>query len=135
MPNISEVFIMDVSSILPHRKKKHCICVSAGGNKYFLINSEHREMYDDFKISASNYSFLGEDKYVGCSEAHELKEEHIIKKCGVIDYDDMAKILDKVKKSKHLDEAIIEIITYELEKWLEQKNYAENKLKGKFNKR
>jgi len=33
------------------------------------------------------------------------------------------------------DEAIIEIITYELEKWLEQKNYAENKLKNKFNKR
>ncbi|MCL2282182.1 MAG: hypothetical protein FWC26_02580 [Fibromonadales bacterium] len=126
---------MDVSSILPYRKTKYCVCVSAGKNKCFLINSEHREMYDDFKISALNYSFLENDSYVGCSEAFELKEELIIKKCGVIDYNDMVKILDKVKKSEHLDEAVIEIIVQEFERWLKQESYAENKLKNKFNKR
>jgi hypothetical protein len=125
MPKVSEVFIIDVSSVLPYRKKKHCICVSAGENKYFLINSKSREMYDDFKIHVSNYSFLGEDRYVGCSEAIELKEELIIKKCGVMEYDDMVKILNKVKKSKYLDGATIETIIGELERWLEQEKISQ----------
>jgi hypothetical protein len=133
MANISEVYIIDVSKIMPHRTTKYGICVSAGENRYFLINSDHREIYDDLKIS--NYDFLKHDSYVGCSKAHEFEKELIKERIGAIDYDDMAKILDKVKKSKHLDDATIETISYELETWLEQENYAENKLKNKFKKR
>lgn len=75
MPKVSEVFIIDVSKIISHRATKHCICVSAGENKCFLINSEH------------------------------------------------------------LDKSTVKIIAGELETWLEQENYAENKLKTKFGKK
>jgi hypothetical protein len=62
---------MDLSSILPHCKDKYGICVSASNGKYFLINSEHRRMYDDFEINTSEYSFLTKERsFIGCSEAH-----------------------------------------------------------------
>lgn len=133
MPNISEVFIIDVSNILPHSTTKYCICVSAGSNRYFLINSEHREMYDDFEIKSSNYSFLKKDSYVGCSETIVLKEEFIIKNVGRLKYDDMRKILEKIQKSKHIAKPEREDMALELEEWLN--DYPENQLKNIFQNR
>jgi len=81
-PQISEVYIIDVSKILPHCKTKYCICITTGINKYFLINSENRKMYDTFKINVSDYSFLKQDSYVGCSKAHLLESNLIVKNIG-----------------------------------------------------
>jgi len=118
VPQISEVYIIDVSKILPHCETKYCICITTGINKYFLINSENRKMYDTFKISASCYSFLKRDSYVSCSKAHILKNDFIIKKLGNLNFNDMSKILGKVKKSKNIIEVERDEIVSELEKWL-----------------
>jgi hypothetical protein len=107
--------------------------VSAGSNRYFLINSEHREMYDDFEIKSSNYSFLKKDSYVGCSETIVLKEEFIIKNVGRLKYDDMRKILEKIQKSKHIAKPEREDMALELEEWLN--DYPENQLKNIFQNR
>jgi uncharacterized protein (TIGR02145 family) len=58
MPNISEVFVIDVSGVIEYRDKKHCVCVSVAFDKYLLINTSHREIYDDFEIKSSDYAFL-----------------------------------------------------------------------------
>jgi len=133
MPNISEVFIVDVAKLFHHRKTKHCVCVSAGDDKFLVINSEHREMYDDFKIEVSNYSFLEKDRFVACRMAYEVKDESLIKKVGNLNYEDMTKILNKIQNSKLIEETERDSIAFELEGWL--KYYTENKLKNKFGKK
>jgi len=132
-PQISEVYIMNVSEKLEYRTTKHCICISAGNNRYILINSEHREMYDDFKISVSDYDFLKRDSYVGCSEFVVLGRESIIRRVGSMKYNDMLKILEKMREPKHISKPGRTEIALELEEWMS--NYQENKLKNKFNKR
>ena len=123
-----------MSSILPHCKDKYGICVSASNGKYFLINSEHRKMYDDFEIDTSEYSFLTKERsFIGCSEAHILDDELIIEKLGNINYGDMQKILGKVRNSKYLIEAERIAIASEIEVWLG--NYQENQLKNIFHNR
>jgi len=133
MPSISEVVLMDVSKIMPERSEKYCVCISAGNGKYFYINSEHRKMYDDFKIKAANYSFLRHDSYVGCSEAHVLGKELVVRKLGNFNYEDMLKILNKIRNSKRITEAERNAIVLELEEWFS--NYAANKLSRNFGKR
>ncbi len=118
MPNISDVILMDVSKIMPERTTKYCVCISAGNDRYFYINSEHREMYDDFKIMASDYDFLKHDSYVGCHEAYLLREELIIRKLGNLNYDDMLKILDKIQNSKRIAKAEKKALILEFETWL-----------------
>jgi len=121
---------MDVSEKLEHRTTKHCICISAGNDKYILINSEHREMYDDFKICASDYDFLKQDSYVGCSEIIVLEKELIIRKAGSMKYEDMLRILEKIRNPRHMSKQDREEVAIELEGWMS--NYRENKLKNKF---
>ena len=124
---------MNVSKIISERDTKRCICISTGNGKYLFINSHHRDKYDDFKIESSEYSFLNHDSYVGCSEIIMLKDEHIIKKVGNLKYDDMRKILNKIKNSKFIVEAERDVIAVELEEWLN--NYRENKLNDIFKNR
>ncbi|MCL1957502.1 MAG: hypothetical protein FWF63_09285 [Fibromonadales bacterium] len=118
VPKISEVYIIDVSKILPHCETKYCICITTGINKYFLINSENREMYDTFEINASDYKFLKHNSYVGCSKAHTLESNLIIKKIGNLNFNDMSKILEKIRKSKYIAKPERESMTLELEEWL-----------------
>lgn len=133
MPSISEVILMDVSKIMPERAEKYCVCISAGDGKYFYINSEHREIYDDFEIKSSDYSFLSRDSYVSCHKAHVLDNEFIIRKLGNFGYDDMLKILNKIQNSKNINKAESSALIIELEEWLE--NYQENQLKNIFDNR
>jgi len=132
IPQISEVYVMDVSEKLEHRATKHCICISAGNGRYVLINSEHREMYDDFEIKVSDYDFLKQDSYVGCAEAIVLEKKRIIKKVGSMKYEDMLKILEKIRKPKHIAKPNRAEMVLELETWIN--NYQENKLRA-FNNR
>jgi len=81
MPDISDVFIIDVSGKIGYRNTKHCVCISVSREKFFLINTSHREMYDDFNIKSSDYDFLGGiDRFVSCSMIHEFSPDKIIKK-------------------------------------------------------
>jgi len=133
VPKISDVYIIDVSKILPHCETKYCICITTGINKYFLINTENRKIYDTFEISASDYSFLKYNSYVGCSKAHALESSLIVKKIGNLNFNDMSKILEKIRKSKYIIKPERETMALELEEWMS--NYQENKLKNKFNKK
>jgi hypothetical protein len=133
VPQISDVYIIDVSKILPHCETKYCICITTGINKYFLINSENRKIYDTFEISASDYSFLKHNSYVGCSKAHALESSLIVKKIGNLNFNDMSKILEKIRNSKYIIKPERETMALELEEWMS--NYQENKLKDKFNKK
>jgi len=111
--------IIDVSGKIGYRSSKHCVCISVSGDKYFLINTSHREMYDDFEIKSSDYGFLGGiNRFVCCSRIHAFSSDSIIKKVGNLSCDDMTKIADKIQKSRVLDKAEKDSIIPELDKWL-----------------
>ena len=119
MPEISDVFIINVLEKIAYRNTKHCVCISVSKDRYFTINTNHREMYDDFQIKSSDYGFLGGiDRFVCCSGMHEFSSDKIIKKVGNINFDDMAKILDKIQKSKTIDKIDKDSVIPELDKWL-----------------
>jgi hypothetical protein len=56
--NISDVFVANFSNEFEHRPIKRCVCVSALSERYLIINTNHREMYDDFEIMSADYDFL-----------------------------------------------------------------------------
>lgn len=118
MLEIADVFVMQVGNQIEHRETKHCICIATAQNKYFIINTEHREIYDDFKISAHDYDFLkGLDRYVSCSSIFQFTPDKIICKVGKLNYPDMLKLIDKVQNSEVLDDAEKSAILPELTDW------------------
>ena len=107
---------------MAHRNTKHCVCIAVSREKYFIINTSHREMYDDFKIKSSDYAFLeGIDRFVCCSRIYEFSSDRIIKKAGCLNFDDITKIVDKIQKSRVLDKIDKDSIIPELDKWLSDK--------------
>ena len=76
-------------------------------------------MYDDFKIKSSDYNFLGGiDRFVSCSMIHEFTPDKIIKKAGSLNFDDMARIVNKIQNSRILDKVDKDSVIPELDKWL-----------------
>jgi len=135
MVQVSDVNVMDVEGKIDHRETKYCVCIYSkeDKDKYLFINTESRKMYDDFQIKCSRYSFLGQkDRYVNCFSVQELEKERIIEKKGNLDYDDMKQILIKIKNSDSITEAEKEILIPELENWLNNKDYSQNKLSTVF---
>jgi len=119
MAEISDVLIIDVSGIVTRRTTKHCVCISVSQDKYFLINTNHRKFYDDFEIMASDYDFLGDtNRFVCCSEIFGFEPERVIRKVGNLNYGDMAKIINKIQKSRILDKRDKDYILHNLGKWL-----------------
>jgi hypothetical protein len=119
MPKISDVLIVDVSGKIPLRDTKHCVCISVSKDKYLLINTDHREMYDDFQIKSSDYAFLKDtDRFVCCSKMYRFSPDRIIKKTGNLNRSDMIKIIDKIQNSKILDKMEKNSVIPELDKWL-----------------
>jgi len=131
MVQVSDVNIMDVEGKVDYRDTKYCVCIYSkeDKDKYLFINTESREMYDDFQIKCSRYAFLGQkDRYVNCFSVQELEKERVIEKKGNLDYEDMKRILAKIKNSDSITEAEKEILIPELENWLNDENYASKKL-------
>jgi hypothetical protein len=86
---------------------------------YLLINTEHRKIYDDLEIKASDYEFLGSiNRFVECSELFRIEQKFFIKKVGSLYREDMIKITEKIRKSKFLTAAEKKTVLPELEKWL-----------------
>ena len=119
MPNISEVVVIDVSGTIEHRGIKHCVCVSVSAEKYLLINTNHRDMYDDFEIKSSEYAFLKpKNRFVCCSELYHFDSDKIIKSVGALNRNDMIKIVDKIQNSESLKKVKKDSVLSELNKWL-----------------
>jgi hypothetical protein len=119
MVNISDVYIIDVKGDLEYRNRKHGVCVSVANGQYLFLNKSHRDMYNDFKIYASNYDFLESvDRFVACSTLHKFDQDRLIKKVGNLTRDDMLIILNKVKNYKRMDEAEKDKFIPELNAWL-----------------
>ena len=121
MSNISEVVVMDVSGVIGHRDTKHCVCVSVSTDKYLLINTSHRDIYDDFEIKSSEYAFLkSENRFVSCSKLYQFDSSKIIRSVGNLNRSDMAKIVDKIQNSESLKMAEKDFVILELDKWLSE---------------
>jgi hypothetical protein len=119
MSNISEVFVIDVSGVIEYRDKKHCVCVSVTSDKYLLINTSHRNIYDDFEIKSADYAFLKpKNRFVCCSELHEFKSDKIIKSVGNLNRGDMLKIIDKIQNSEYIKKKDKDSVVAELNTWL-----------------
>jgi len=119
VPNISEVVVIDVSETIEHRGTKHCVCVSVSAEKYLLINTNHRAIYDDFEIKSSEYAFLKpKNRFVCCSEMYHFDSDKIIKRVGVLNRGDMIKIVDKMQNSESLKTIEKNSVIPELNKWL-----------------
>ena len=113
---IGGVFIIEVSGIVPSRDVKAGVCICISGNKYLLINTKHRDMYDDFSIEG--YGFLkGEKRYIACSNSFTIPLGRIKQRVGTLDFKDMMSIIDKIKKSKRLSKADKAVLLPELENW------------------
>ncbi len=119
MPDISDVLIMDVTKLFKYRDTKHCVCVSVSNSKYLVINSNHRDRYDDFEIKSADYAFLNSmDRFVCCSETYTFNNDEIIKKVGNLNRSDMIKIVDKIRNSKILSVMEQNLVLPELNKWI-----------------
>ena len=119
MPEICSIWLVDVSGLFPYRNTKQAVCISVAGNRYLVINTEHRQMYDDFCIKSSEYPFLdGTDRYVACSRIHCFEAERLIKKVGSLSLADTKNLVEKIKKSRVIDKLEKNAILPELEKWL-----------------
>lgn len=118
MLEIADIFIMDVGGQIENRDTKHCVCIAASQNKFFVINTQHRTMYDDFMISAADYDFLkGQDRFVCCSAVYKIPTNKIIRKVGKLKYADMLKLIDKIQNSVILDNTEKSAIIPELTEW------------------
>lgn len=119
MPNISDVLIVNTVGTVDHRITKYCVCVSALNDKCFYINTKHRDIYDDFEISSSDYKFLNsENRAVSCLKLHQLDSNRIIEKVGNLNRDDMLKIRDKIQNSRTIHKSDKDLVIPELNQWL-----------------
>jgi len=103
-PKARGIYVIDVRGIVRHRDTKHCVCVSAGDGKYFLINTEHRPEYDDYRIGAADYPFLGgTDRFVACSVAFTIEPaSRIRREVGILSRQDTVGLIALVEKSRKL---------------------------------
>lgn len=109
---------MDVTKLFKYRDTKHCVCVSVSNNKFLVINSNHRDKYDDFEIKSTDYAFLNSmNRFVCCSETYTFNNAEIIKKVGNLNRNDMVKIVEKIINSKILSDMEKNTVLPELNKW------------------
>lgn len=119
MPNISDVFKVNIQGLLDYRNTKYCVCVSALLGKYLYINTKHREIYDDFEINSSDYGFLGSvNRVVSCLKLHQINSNKLIERVGNLTRGDMLKIKDKIQESKTINKLEKDSVLPELLKWL-----------------
>jgi len=90
MTNISDVFKIKTGNSVEYRDMKWCVCVSVTKNNYLLINTHHRDMYEDFEIKASDYEFLDSiDRFVCYSTVWQFGLNELEAKVGNLSRDDI----------------------------------------------
>jgi len=119
-PSARGIYIADVSrdaEVGKYRATKHCVCVSVGEGWYLLINTHHRELYNDFLIKASDYGFLkGVDRFVSCRIPRPFTTAQLIKRVGTLSETDTRTMMKKIKASRFMRQAIKIKILDELSK-------------------
>jgi len=117
VPNISDVVV--VEKVIEHRKTKHCVCILVATDKYLMINTSHRDIYDDFEIESSEYVFLKSiNRFVCCSEMFYVSPDKILRSVGNLNRNDMLKIVNKIQNSKIMGDIEKDSVLPELRKWL-----------------
>ena len=105
-PVVKGVYVADISGdkkLGRHRSTKHCVCVSVGAGKYLLINTHHRDEYDDFQINAENYDFLnGVDRFLSCREPRVIQPEKLLERVGTLSDADTKILYAKIETSKKI---------------------------------
>ena len=116
MKELFNVVVMNVAGIITHRETKYCVCISTSRNKYLLINTEHRAMYDDFEIKAENYSWLNnKNRFIACSVIYSIEPEMMVQTVGKLIIEDIKKIIEKIKKSRTISKIDKNSVLPELE--------------------
>jgi len=117
-PVVRGIYIADVkddTDIGRHRATKHCVCVSVGCGLYLLINTEHREKYDDFLLKASEYDFLnGVDRFLACHDPKVIKDEKLIRRVGTLSDVDAKTMYVKIRASTNIAPVEIKKVLAEL---------------------
>jgi len=109
------VYLADVNGLVPYRDTKHCVCVSAGGGRYFLVNTIHRDEYNDFTIKASDYPFLkGKDRCVACLQWVAIPNDRLLRQVGTLSDADAKTVYEKVKASHKIRKSVKKEILDEL---------------------
>ena len=109
------VYLADVNGLVPYRDTKHCVCVSAGGGRYFLVNTLHRDEYNDFPIKASDYAFLkGQDRCIACLQWILIPDERLLRHVGTLSDADAKTVYEKVKASHKIRKSVKKEILDEL---------------------
>ena len=68
-----------------------------------MINTDHRERYDDFKIHASDYKFLNdEDRFLSCSRLFAIDPADIKKEVGTLNEADTRTLIEKIVASRNI---------------------------------
>jgi hypothetical protein len=121
MAEIGDVFIIDVADKVSYRGTKHCICISVTNDKYLVIDTQHREIYDDFEIKAKDYPFLKKvNRFVCCSRIYHFDSSKLLNNkapVGRLKYADVVKIINKIQNSEVLDETEQASVLPELIEW------------------
>ena len=114
------IYIVDVRDdplLGKHRNTKHCVCVSVGEGRYLLINTHHREMYNDFILKASDYGFLkGVDRFLSCYSPQPFKPAQLVKKVGTLSDADTRVLISKIKTARFIHKLLKAKILDELSK-------------------
>jgi len=109
-PAIRGIYVADVSGdaeLGKYRSMKHCVCVSVGEGRYLLINTLHRELYNDFMIKASDYGFLkGVDRFISCHKPSDFIPAQLIKKVGMLSDADTRTMMKKIQASRFMRQNI-----------------------------
>jgi len=117
-PAIRGIYHADVSAdpeLGRHRSRKHCVCVSVGSGLYLLVNTAHRELYNDFQIKASDYAFLsGVDRFISCHKPKEISTSSLIQRVGTLSNTDTRTVIAKIKASRAIPENDKTVIISEL---------------------
>jgi len=114
-PSIRGVYRVNVKGILKYRDMKHCVCVSVGAGMYLYINTNHRENFNDFQISAANYDFLeGVDRFISCLSPTSIPSSNLIQKVGELNEADARTIYVKIQESTMIHNKIKKIVLPEL---------------------
>lgn len=84
-------------------KGKYAVCVKTAPNRFLLINSENRAIYDCIALQKkANRPFPKHDSFIGCKNIFEATDDQISSIHGCADDSELKAILVKIKNSPYI---------------------------------
>jgi hypothetical protein len=95
--------IVHVSGLPINPKKgKYCVLVCLAPNRFFLVNTENRLIYDCIPLNKKGRPFPVYDSFIGCKNIFEAEDKQINSVCGKLDDDELRYLLQKITESKFI---------------------------------